>query len=111
MFLGKVIGTVWATKKSPDLEGLRFLLVHPLDLDKEPTRNLVVVADRLGAGVGEVVMCAFGKAARSAIGNQEMAIEAAVIGIVDRVDIDATASEELERASDELRRAAHDGRR
>ncbi len=110
MFLGKVIGTVWATKKSSDLEGVRFLLVHPLDLDKEPTRNLVVVADRLGAGVGEVVMCAFGKAARSAIGNQEMAIEAAVIGIVDRVDIDATASEELERTADELRHAARDGR-
>lgn len=87
MFLGKIIGTVWSTKKSPDLEGVRFLLVRPFDLDKEPTKSLVVVADRLGAGIGETVMCAFGKAARSAIGDQEMAIEAAVIGIVDRVDM------------------------
>lgn len=87
MFLGQVVGSVWATKKSPDLEGIRFLIVHPYDLDKEPTKNIVVVADRLGAGVGEIVMCAFGKAARSAIGDQEMSIEAAVIAIVDRMDM------------------------
>ena len=87
MFLAKVVGTVWSTKKTPDLEGVKFLIVHPYDLDKEPTRNIVVVADRLGAGTGEMVMCAFGKAARSAIGNQDMSIEAAVVGIVDRVDI------------------------
>ncbi|MDX6611888.1 MAG: ethanolamine utilization protein EutN [Blastocatellia bacterium] len=103
MFLGKVIGTVWSTKKSPDLEGVRFLIVHPYDLDKEPTKNIVVVADRLGAGPGETVMCAYGKAARSAIGNQEMSIEAAVVGIVDRVDIAETQSEELREAARELR--------
>ena len=102
MFLGKVIGTVWSTKKTPDLEGVRFLIVHPYDLDKEPTRNIVVVADRLGAGPGETVMCAYGKAARTAIGNQDMAIEAAVVGIVDRVDVAETQSEELREAAREL---------
>ena len=106
MFLGKVVGTVWSTKKAPDLEGVRFLIVHPIDLDKEPTKNIVVVADRLGAGIGEVVMCAYGKAARSAIGNQEMSIEAAVVGIIDRMDVqEAEArSAELVDASRELRR-------
>jgi ethanolamine utilization protein EutN len=103
MFLAKVVGTVWSTKKSPDLEGMRFLIVHPLDLDKEPTKNIVVVADRLGAGAGEVVMCAYGKAARSAIGNQEMSIEAAVVGIVDRMDLTDPVSDELILASRELR--------
>ncbi len=102
MFLGKVVGTVWSTKKSPDLEGVRFLIVHPYDLDKQPTKNIVVVADRLGAGTGETVMCAFGKAARTAIGNQEMAIEAAVVGIVDRVDLTETLSEEMRVAAREL---------
>jgi ethanolamine utilization protein EutN len=104
MFLGKVVGTVWSTKKSPDLEGVRFLIVHPLDLDKEPNKNIIVVADRLGAGAGETVMCAFGKAARTAIGNQEMSIEAAVVGIVDRVDISDTSSDELRAAARELAR-------
>lgn len=104
MFLGKVVGTVWSTKKSPDLEGVRFLVVHPYDLDKEPTRNIVVVADRLGAGSGEMVICAYGKAARSAIGNQDMAIEAAVVGIVDRVDLHEAVSEEMREAAKELTR-------
>ena len=104
MFLAKVVGTVWSTKKTPDLEGVRFLVVHPYDLDKEPTKNLVVVADRLGAGTGEMVMCAFGKAARSAIGNQDMSIEAAVVGIVDRVDLHESLSEELRDAARELAR-------
>jgi microcompartment protein CcmK/EutM len=103
MFLGKVVGTVWSTKKTPDLEGVRFLIVHPLELDKEPTKNIVVVADRLGAGPGEIVMCAYGKAARSAIGNQEMSIEAAVVGIVDRMDLQDAESEEAREAARELR--------
>jgi ethanolamine utilization protein EutN len=104
MFLGKVVGTVWSTKKTPDLEGVRFLIVHPYDLDKEPTRNIVVVADRLGAGIGEIVMCAYGKAARTAIGNQDMSIEAAVVGIVDRMDLHDERSEEVRDAARELRR-------
>lgn len=103
MFLGKVVGTVWSTKKAPDLEGVKFLIVHPYDLDKEPNKSIIVVADNLGAGIGEIVMCAFGKAARSTIGNQDMSIEAAVVGIVDRVDY----SEE-EARSDELLSAAKD---
>src|SRR4029434_8171880 len=98
MFLGRVVGTVWSTKKAANLEGVRFLIVHPYNLDKEPNANVVVVADRLGAGTGEIVMCAYGKAARSAIGDQEMAIEAAVIGIVDQIDLDS-----VEGRSDELR--------
>ena len=102
MFLGKVVGTVWSTKKTPDLEGVRFLIVHPIDLSREPTRNIVVAADRLGAGVGETVMCAYGKAARSAIGNQEMSIEAAVIGIVDRMDLQEVESPELREAAERL---------
>jgi len=104
MFLGKVIGTVWSTKKTPDLEGVRFLIVHPYDLDKAPTTSVVVVADRLGAGAGETVMCAYGKAARTAIGNQDMSIEAAVVGIVDRVDLTETKSEELREAARALAR-------
>jgi len=109
MFLAKVVGTVWSTKKSPDLEGIRFLVVHPYDLEKDPTRNIVIVADRLGAGTGEMVMCAFGKAARTAMGNQDLAIEAAVVGIVDRVDITDSVSEEMREAAVKL--ARDNGRR
>ena len=110
MFLGKVVGTVWSTKKSPDLEGIRFLVVHPYDLDKEPTRNIVVVADRLGAGTGEMVICAYGKAARTAIGNQDMSIEAAVVGIVEEQEQVAQADQRVgavARAGQRIRAAVY----
>jgi hypothetical protein len=55
-----------------------------------------------------MVICAFGKAARSAIGNQDMSIEAAVVGIVDRVDIHESVSEEMRDAARQL---AHDNGR
>jgi microcompartment protein CcmK/EutM len=105
MFLGHVVGTVWSTKKTPNLEGVRFLIVHPYNLKKEPGTDIVVVADRLGAGVGEVVICAYGKAARSAIGDQDMSIEAAVVGIVDRMDLQECRSGEVSEASSRLRNA------
>lgn len=91
MFLGKVVGTVWSTKKTENLTNLRFLIIHPINLKKAPTTDVVVVADVLGAGVGETVICAYGHAARQAIqpnNPKELSIEAAVVGIVDRMDVD-----------------------
>jgi len=87
MFLGKVVGTVWSTKKAPNLGSLRFLLVHPVDLAKATNEHLVVAADVIGAGEGELVICAYGHAARMAVGdNPDISIEAAVIGIVDELE-------------------------
>ena len=103
MFLGHVVGTVWSTKKTPNLEGVRFLIVHPYNLNKEPGPELVVVADRLGAGVGETVLCAYGTAARAAIGDQDMSIEAAVVGIVDTMELRDARSDEVVEAARRLR--------
>jgi hypothetical protein len=57
-----------------------------------------------GRAQAKFVMCAYGKAARSAIGNQDMSIEAAVVGIVDRVDLADAQSEELRAAAQSLAR-------
>ncbi len=91
MFLGKVVGSVWSTKKTDNLQNLRFLIIHPVNLNKAPSTDVVIVADVLGAGVGETVICAYGHAARQAIypvNPSELSIEAAVVGIVDRMDVD-----------------------
>jgi ethanolamine utilization protein EutN len=90
MFIGRVVGTVWATKKVDNVKGLRFLLVHPVNIDKAPNTNVVVVADTLGAGISELVICAYGHAARRAITDlpNDLSIEAAVIGIVDEIEVD-----------------------
>lgn len=90
MFLGRVIGEVWATKKVHDLEGKRLLIVEALDEVRDPAApkvTPVVAADPLGADVGERVVVAFGKAARVACGGDgDFAFEAAVVGIVDGVE-------------------------
>lgn len=104
MFLGRVVGQVWATKKSPDLEGLRLLVVEALDERRDPAApkvTPVVAADPVGADVGEHVIVAFGKAARVACGGDgDFAFEAAIIGIVDDFDVpDAPASWRLEASS------------
>ncbi len=97
MFLGRVIGEVWATRKMQDLVGKRLLVIEPLDERREPGLRKVtpvVAADPLGADVGEHVVVAFGKAARVACGGDgDYSFEAAVVGIVDRFDVpDAPAS-------------------
>ena len=91
MFLGRVIGEVWATRKMPDLEGKRLLVVEPLDERADPSApkvTPVVAADPLGARQGEHVIVAFGKAARVAFGGDgDYAFEAAIVGIVDAFDV------------------------
>ncbi|MFT4542560.1 MAG: ethanolamine utilization protein EutN [Planctomycetota bacterium] len=87
MFIGRVVGQVWATKRSMDLTGKRLLVIEALDDRNEPGAPMVtpvIAADPLGAGIGERVIVAFGKAARVACGGDgDFALEAAVVGIVD----------------------------
>lgn len=92
MFLGRVVGEVWATRKASDLGGLRLLVVQALDERREPGAKKVtpvVAADPLGADVGEHVIVAFGKAARVATlgADGDFAFEAAIVGIVDEFDV------------------------
>lgn len=90
MFLGKVVGTVWSTKKAENLKNLRFLVINPINLKHKPLTDVVIAADVLGAGIGETVICAYGHAARQAIYPEnptKISIEAAVVGIVDRMDV------------------------
>lgn len=102
MFLGRVVGEVWATRKHADLEGLRLLVVEALDERRDPDApkvTPVVAADPLGAGVGEHVVVAFGKAARVACGGDgDFAFEAAVVGIVDAFDVPGSPA--LQRAQE-----------
>ena len=91
MFLGRVVGQVWASIKSADLEGTRLLVVEALDERREPGApkvTPVVAADPLGAAVGQHVLVAFGKAARVACGGDgDQSLEAAIVGIVDDFDV------------------------
>jgi len=88
MFLGKVIGEVWASRKAKDLDGKRLLVVERVDGKSGGEVTPVVAADPLGADVGELVVVAFGKAARVAFGGDgDFAFEAAIVGIVDQGNV------------------------
>ena len=87
MFIGRVVGSLWATQKTANTDGLKFLIIQPYNLNKAPNTDTVVAADILGAGDGEIVMVAYGRAARLAVGKENSSIEAAVIGIIDEYEV------------------------
>jgi ethanolamine utilization protein EutN len=87
MFIGRVVGSLWSTRKTENTRGVKFLIIQPHNLRKAPNTDTVVAADVLGAGEGELVMVAYGRAARVAVGNENMSIEAAVIGIIDEYEV------------------------
>lgn len=93
MFLARVIGHVVATKKDAAMQGRKLLLLRPLVVDESdparlrPGSNTVVAVDALGAGRDEIVLFCQGSSARAAEGMKTLPIDAAVIGIVDSVDV------------------------
>lgn len=93
MFLAKVIGHVVATKKDENMKGRKLLLLRPQLVDPEdPSKfrdgsNTVVAVDSLGAGIGEMVLFVQGSSARQAQGMKTLPVDAAVVGIVDSVDV------------------------
>jgi microcompartment protein CcmK/EutM len=87
MLLGRVIGTVVATRKEEELEGLKLLLVRGMDLEGKPTSTLVVAVDAVGAGVDEVVLYASGSSARQTKMTKDRPVDATVMAIVDQVEV------------------------
>ncbi|HQJ75387.1 MAG TPA: EutN/CcmL family microcompartment protein [Bacteroidota bacterium] len=87
MVLGKVIGTVWATRKDENLVGLKFLIVRQLDLDYTEKDQFMVAADSVQAGVGDVVLVATGSSARQTAITKNKSIDAVIIAVVDKLDL------------------------
>ncbi|MBT8379340.1 MAG: EutN/CcmL family microcompartment protein [Ignavibacteria bacterium] len=89
MFLGRVIGTVWSTKKDEQLVGAKFLIVQELDLDLNERERFVVAVDSVGAGDGEVVLVASGSSSRMTTFTNDKPVDAVVMAIVDKLDVAA----------------------
>ena len=87
MFLGKVIGTVWSTRKDENLVGAKFLIVRHLDLELNEKGNFVVAVDSVGAGEGEVVLVATGSSSRQTHFTQNKPVDAVIMAIVDKLDV------------------------
>jgi ethanolamine utilization protein EutN len=88
MQLARVVGTVVATQKNRKLEGAKLLLVQPLALDDAPRGTALLAIDSVGAGIGEKVLIVLeGRAAGDALGRKAAPVDAAIMGIVDSVDL------------------------
>ena len=81
MVVGKVVGSVVATRKNERLLGNKFMIVEPLKNMKESGR--IIAIDNVGAGIGEIVLVATGSAARIGCGMNEAPVDAAIVGIID----------------------------
>jgi ethanolamine utilization protein EutN len=89
MQIARVIGTLVATQKHEKFEGAKLLLVQPLDLDDAPRGNALLAIDGVGAGVHEKVLIILeGRAAQETLGKKMAPVDAAIIGIIDTVDLD-----------------------
>jgi ethanolamine utilization protein EutN len=88
MLLGRVLGSVVATQKNEKLEGAKLLLVQPLDLEGKARGTAVLAVDGVDAGVGDqVLLIQDGRSAQLVLGRGVSAVDAAVIGVVDSVDL------------------------
>jgi ethanolamine utilization protein EutN len=89
MQLARVVGTVVATQKHRKFEGAKLLLVQPITLDDQPRGTALLAVDAVGAGVHERVLVVIeGRAAGDALGRKGAPVDAAIIGIVDHVDVE-----------------------
>jgi microcompartment protein CcmK/EutM len=90
VLIGKVVGTVVATRKEEELSGLKMLVVRGVDLDGKPTGTVVVAVDAIGAGVGEVVLYASGSSARQTKVTKDRPVDATIMAIVDQLEVGGT---------------------
>ena len=88
MQIARVVGTVIATQKHRKFEGAKLLLVQPVTLDDRPKGPALLAVDSVGAGVHEKVLVVIeGRAANEALGTKGAPVDAAIIGIIDAVDV------------------------
>ena len=88
MQIAKVIGTVVSTQKHRKFDGAKLLLVQPLNLDDTPRGTALLAVDGAGAGIHEKVLVVLeGRAAGEALGQKGAPVDAAIIGIIDAVDL------------------------
>ncbi len=87
MTLGRVVGTVVSTRKDERLRGFKLLVVRGVDPDGKDKASYVVAVDTVDAGIGELVLLVSGSSARMSAGCEDRPVDAAVVGIIDAVDV------------------------
>jgi microcompartment protein CcmK/EutM len=87
MLLARIVGTVVATRKDPRLVSTKLMLVRPVDPKGKLEGNHLIAVDTVDAGVGETVLIVSGSSARMASGMKDCPVDAAIVGVIDTVDV------------------------
>jgi microcompartment protein CcmK/EutM len=87
VLLAKIVGTVVATRKDPRLVSNKLLVARPVDPRGKPDGGYLVAVDTVDAGVGETVLIVSGSSARMAAGMKDCPVDAAIVGIIDTVEV------------------------
>jgi ethanolamine utilization protein EutN len=88
MIVGRVVSHLFATQKNDKLSGAKLLLVQPLELDDSPKGEAILAIDAVDAGISDrVIVVLEGWAANHALGTVEGPVDAAVVGVVDYIDV------------------------
>ena len=87
MLLAKIVGTVVATRKDPRLVSSKLMVARGVDPRGKPEGNYLVAVDTVEAGVGEIVLIVSGSSARMVSGLKDCPVDAAIVGIVDVVEM------------------------
>ena len=86
MILGKVIGTIWATRKYETLQGYKMQLVQPLNSVMQKLGDPIIAVDTIGAGPGEIIFYATSSEAVIAMDVDMAPVDASIVGIVDSIN-------------------------
>ncbi len=87
MIYARVVGTIWATRKDPLIEGLALMVVDRIDLEGKPMGQPLIAVDTVSAGIGEKVLVAQGSSARQTAKTRDRPVDAVIMAIVDDLEV------------------------
>jgi len=87
MILGKVVGTIWATRKDEELVGMKLQVVKQIGLDYKVKDAFVVAVDTVQAGIGDIVLVCSGSSARQTAITKNKPVDAVIMAVVDKLDV------------------------
>lgn len=87
MRLAEITGTLWATRKDKQIEGLKLQVIQPITVHREHTGKPLIAVDTVGAGVGEIIYFVTASEAVIPLKNKPALVDASIVGIVDKIEL------------------------
>jgi ethanolamine utilization protein EutN len=88
MIIGKVVGSVWSTRKEARIEGFKLLIVQEMKATGMKTDHYHIAADLVDAGINDVVLLVRGSSARQTEDTKDKPLDAIIVGVIDRIDLE-----------------------